>query len=382
MPFFDKDKVKLELAVNNLVIPGGFISGQLNVLVMEEVKCVGIQLRVQGVEECLSHIPDNPIAWKTTRKFCEKFVYFDVTVDLMNNPSKSSVDFQKGTFSFPVNIPIPPNAPPSYAAYIGKGCVSLEYSASVQFDIPNGYDAEATFPITVLSCIPRGVYDRRRAEPVTTDTKSCAVMKGCCGGGSGGLINVTAEIFQSVLVLRSSGSYNVQQPPPPPAYSPDMIFPIDKVPPTKNPSKPSELAVRVHVDNQDSATDLRLIKVELLQTSSIKSASVDVQGVRTLACVDYIPPSGRVGPNEKLSFEVLLSVPQTIATAISDAPSGFPIPTLATSVTTSRVALSVSFPTADVDKSLVVEDLVLLSSALDLSDSVPADMSYRHGVRK
>lgn len=383
MPFFDKDKVDLTLQINNLVLPGCPLSGNLLVVVKENVKCAGIVLKVVGEEFCMKEVPSTPMALRQCRSNCATFVHLDRRVNLMQSQNRDSVELKSGTYTFPIHVDIPWNSPPSYSAYVANGAVGLEYIAHVKFDIRMGFDAEITVPFTVLSAVPKSLYEQGRSMLNSSGNQLCHLVPECCScfsSDNSGYIESTMEYFQNVLVLPSSGSFNTPPPPPPPALPLPVAPGGDGTPMGAVPTSPSSMTVRVRLANRAPTTDIRVIRVKVLQRMEVRSPDAHMWETRVLASSDFVPPVGRVCPNESIQFEVLLTVPQTLATSSVDAPARFPVPTLVTPFCTVSNMLALEFPYVDMEDTVVIQNAVLLSSAVDPSNTVPQDKRYTTAV--
>eukprot|EP00796_Vickermania_ingenoplastis_P000299 gene299-172_t len=371
MPFFDRDCVTLTLQVPNLVFPGCQFQGQLVVVLSKAVKCSGIEVELTGIEQCMQRMKHRPATLRNLRGVGPSFLHFKRTVKLMGNEHRDPTVLQPGTFTFPVSIEVPPTAPPSYALWMGQSCAALEYSAGVKFDIPMGFDAEISVPFTVGSGIPRSLYDRRRGGEVARRSASCSVAPdgcSCFGNDDAGHIDVLVEVMQTALCLPLAGSFNVPPPPPPPpGFSPCGLQPVS----------PSTVVVRVQLHNCAPMSDIRLVRLQILQSSCLlRTDDGRRRDTRCLASAQYVPPAGRIALHESTTFEVPLAVMQHMASDLSDAASMLPIPTLCTPMVSNSLSVSIDFPGVELETPFILQDIIVAGSAVDSANRGKACVTF------
>lgn len=390
MPFFDKDKVKLELNANTVTCIGGGVQGILSMTVIEDFKCRAVRVKILGVEETTKKVRHNKRSRTLTDSvthFSQVFNLMDASNALNNNGDASSTEdmmLRTGNYTFNIQVTFPVNLPPSFYRTLNDGKTSMRYYALAYVDIPRGFDAEVEFPFLVLSTIPRTVYDKGRTVPYRTAVVRSPIDKGvcgCCSSENPGYIETSAELLQTVLVLPTNPiPSSKDMPPMPPPLPPGETPYIPNPPPQLFPRTSSELSMRIFISNRSKKETIDSVLVELVQ-----GVEKITQGRRSYitACIGSVtirPPCGNLFPGQDTFVDALLSVSQPLASSsLSAAALGVPLPSLSTPLTTTNTFLRITYPHVEVDEPFSLCNVIVLSSVVDVFNRLPERCEYMPG---
>lgn len=392
MPFFDKDKVKLELDVNTVLYCGGVLEGTLHMTVMKDIKCRAVYVKISAIEETKrqEHGRRRRIGnySHTVTHFSQLVVLLDSAQAPAHNVEvndRLELMLHVGAYSFPFQVRFPYQLPPSFYRTFGSKCISMSYSAFAYVDIPRGSDAQLSVPLLMLSTIPRTLYDRCRTTPYRTAVVRSLLSSGgfgCFSSKDLGYIETSAEIFQTLLALPTSPlpSSNYMPPLPPPFPLQGCAY-VASPAPNVVPDASYKLSLRIYISNVSSKADITSVLVKLSQTVEVSVKRRQRCVTNCIACTTVIPPNGHIYPGEDAYVDAVLSVVSPISSS-SFAPqsSGSPLPTLSTPFTSTSTYLTITFPSAKVDEPFSLMNVILLSSAVDEYNSVPESFVYRPSI--
>lgn len=380
MPFFDKDKVKIEPMMMDVALPGSTVSGMVKLTVTDEFEVQAVRMKLIGSENTKKRISSG----KNRRTVTQTFDHFIQKFELMNEKKDAKGRFmlRKGEYNLNVNIVLPFTAPPSfYIPLESSGHASMDYLMTVTVDIPNGFDAEVSFPLIVISALPRSVYDIGRLQPYKSAVVNSPISTGCCGCCSSedlGFIETSAEIFQTVLCLPSAlVQPNGPVPPLPPAMPPIPPPPHGLKPLKVCPNYSTELGIRLNVRNCSKKAFIDSVLIQLF--ISVESVISGYQGsnVYPIAILELRDSNGRISPGCASTFETVLSVNKPLNTGYAGSDGEGALPTLVGALTTNSTFLSVTFPSIQVDNPFTLVNVIRLTGAVDMTNRVPVNSVYR-----
>lgn len=208
------------------------------------------------------------------------------------------------------------------------------------------------------------------------------------------------EVFQTALLLPPTGTgFNVPVPPVPECY-PGETSPyatLECAPPDMSPVSCREMIARLRVQNH-TPHRIRSVRVTLEQLVTIRVATTVTESVMRqspyrpppppsppyhvvtqsipVATTEYVPDTGLLLPGEDITFEVRLRGPRGLAT--NEARAQLPIPSLHTPLCSTSTSLNISYPAilSRLPEPVTVSDLVIISSYVDDTNQVPANLEF------
>lgn len=387
MPFFDKNKVKLQLNVNSVIAMGGALQGNLSMTVIEDLKCRAVRLKVVGVEETTRRVRQG----KRSRTITDSIVHYSQVVNLMdssnamnhdtsNSISSDEIMLRTGNYTFNIQIAFPFNLPPSFFMTHSSGRTLMQYNATACVDIPMGFDAELDFPFLILSAIPRSMYDRGRTIPYKSAIIRSPVSKGCCGCCSSenlGYIETSAELWQTVLIVSTAPIPSSKDMPPLPLPIPQQEMPyLPSPPPQVFPRASNELSMRIYVSNASKKVVIKTILVQLFQGVEILTRGRRSYTKQCIGSTTVVPPYGDLCPGKSTSVDTVLSVSQPFCSSGNSLCSTSPLPSLSTPLTTTNTFLSITFPSVEVEEPFLLLNTIVLSSVVDAFSRLPEQCVY------
>eukprot|EP00796_Vickermania_ingenoplastis_P010196 gene10196-7144_t len=334
--------------------PRASLTGEVRVEVIKTVKCRSVQLRVRGEEEVRRREQTTTVTLEVDPNARAKSLLLCCEVVLLQGPNGEAVIPSRCPFQSILG------RPPSFFMYVEKGCAWMRYWVEIVFDVPRGFDAQASAPFTVIGAVPCSVYNHRRLTPVTTEHAVSEVSDGgcCLPSWDPNPIETVVELLQTVLVAPpDTAPYSAAPPPLPDQLAPHTT--ASTLQPLTSPSGRLKVgAVRV--------APLTRVYGRAYPTAS----------------VDYVPPNGCIAPNEHLICGVLLGLGQPLCTVqppkYKQGEPARPVPTFRTPLCSSGTLLRATFPNLQTENTLASPNRVEIDSLrkpVTCGDGVPREPS-------
>lgn len=364
---FDKDKVELQIDLDGRTTyqPGQAVLGRLIVKVLKQVNVTAIRLLARGKEKTQFSVSEGD----HNVSLSGSYIHYEQLISFFGFSKESGrtggASLQVGSYEYPFQLVIPPNAPPSFRCRIPDGTTELSYILRATVDIPHGFDKEKELPFVVVPTMAQRQYDELLTmTKTTTNTVGLNGGSGCCGSHKnlGDAVVVTAEVpmVGPLLPFRSCEDTNC-------SFDGDVSSCADTC-----------VSIRLTLRNMSLKTRIRRVRVKLQQYRLFKAEGRTNGSLVTISTAEVSPPSGELIPRAMATFEVTLQLPGQMQQAKKVRKSD-PAPTITTPLLEVTNFLAISFPAMGAEAVATISDVMPIVAETDPTNAVPmVPCSYFH----
>lgn len=396
MPFLDKDKLNVTLVLQkDNVMAGETLTGNMNIAVIEKVKCTALRVHVVGEElmyrrkqqqnrggpgglsnNQVSNFADGPHINNQSRVETSTHKIVELITTVLGEQSgrggRGNIELDPGNYSYPFSLVLPQDLPPTYSVREFHFGGYVAYKVKAVVDIPMGFDNELSWPLTLYRAAPLSqVYEARATPAVLPTAQSGIATCGCsgcyCRHEAESYIATTAMVAPVVAVVKRGATAPFQPttaaPPPLPASkSVDGAGGAVAQPPINVSGDPSIITLRVIVENHTASTSIASARVRLTQYVKYRNGyELPIRLVDRTIAFDR----GVLSPGESTAFDCPMSISD------GNSNSAYVLPTFAAHFAKVRTTLEVDYPNVKADDTLSVTDFIKLVSAIDTTNTVP-----------
>eukprot|EP00759_Apiculatamorpha_spiralis_P058305 PhF_6_TR9171/c1_g1_i2/m.14276 len=198
---FTASHIQLTCDLNTRVFyPGNVVRGTVHINCTTADKVRGVRIVIGGVERYSFERGSG----KNRHTYSGSSNVLDIHFTVAGYPKNVEGDFMMpvGRFSYPFEVVLPFNIPPSYEYRYGCDFAATRYFVGVCVDIPWGKDAEMSFPFQVLNCCPVSQWSADRPIDVPQQVDVC-----CCCCINKGSIKMVARINRTLFVMGVDYAY-------------------------------------------------------------------------------------------------------------------------------------------------------------------------------